>query len=47
MASLGSGIVVAVAGYATLGLLGAALVIVPTWLVFARRRAISGARTPG
>ncbi len=32
MASLGSGIVVAVAGYATLGLLGAALVIVPTWL---------------
>ena len=47
VASLGSGIVVAVAGYATLGLLGAALVIVPTWLVFARRRAISGARTPG
>jgi len=47
MASLGSGIVVAVAGYATLGLLGAALVILPAWLVFARRRAISGARAPG
>lgn len=40
-ASLGSGVVVAAAGYATLGLLGAALVVVPAWLVVARRRAVS------
>ncbi len=39
-ASLGSGVVVAAAGYATLGLLGAALVIVPTMLVIARRDAV-------
>jgi MFS family permease len=39
-ASLGSGVVVAAAGYATLGLLGAAMVIVPTMLVIARREAV-------
>ena len=41
-ASLASGVVVAMAGYTTLGLLGAALVIVPIWLVF-HRRAATGA----
>jgi MFS family permease len=46
-ASLGSGVVVAAAGYATLGILGAALVIVPVWLVLARRGAVSAARSPG
>jgi MFS family permease len=46
-ASLGSGVVVAAAGYATLGLLGAALVIVPMWLVLARREAVRAARSPG
>ena len=40
VASLGSGIVVAASSYATLGLLGAALVIVPTLLVIARRQAV-------
>jgi MFS family permease len=39
-ASLGSGVVVAAAGYATLGLLGAALVVVPVLLVIARRTAV-------
>lgn len=39
-ASLGSGVVVAYAGYATLGLLGAAIVIVPALLVVARRSAV-------
>lgn len=42
-ASLGSGLVVAVAGFTALGLLGAALVVVPAWLVFARRRAVATA----
>jgi MFS family permease len=37
-ASLSSGVVVAAAGYATLGLLGAALVIVPSWLLINRAR---------
>jgi MFS family permease len=46
-ASLGSGIVVAAASYATLGLLGAALVVVPMWLVIARRGAVSAGRSPG
>ena len=41
VASLGSGLVVAAAGYATLGLLGAALVIVPAMLVIARRSAVA------
>ncbi len=42
-ASLGSGIVVAAASYATLGLLGAGLVIVPSMLVIARRSAVQSA----
>lgn len=37
-ASLGSGVVVAVAGFTSLGLLGAAIVVVPAWLIVARRR---------
>lgn len=41
-ASLGSGVVVAAASFAALGLLGAALVVVPTLLVIARRSAVSG-----
>ena len=42
VASLGSGFVLAYAGYATLGLLGAALVVVPMLLVVARRSAVAG-----
>jgi MFS family permease len=45
-ASLGSGVVVAAAGYATLGLMGAALVFVPAWLVVARRGAVREAPGP-
>ncbi len=40
-ASLGSGVVVAGAGYATLGLMGAALVIIPTWLLISRARSVA------
>lgn len=40
-ASLGSGVVLAVAGFTTLGLIGAAIVVVPLWLVVVRRRAIA------
>ena len=46
-ASLGSGIVVAAASYTALGLLGAALIIVPAWLLLSRaasRSATAGAR---
>ena len=43
-ASLGSGVVVAAAGYTTLGLMGAAMVLIPAWLLLARRR---GARVAG
>ena len=43
IASLGSGIVLAYAGYAILGLLGAALVVGPTLLVVARRSTVTGA----
>lgn len=39
-ASIGSGVVVAVAGFTSLGLMGAALVVGPAWLVIARRRAL-------
>jgi MFS family permease len=39
-ASLGSGVVVAAASFAALGLLGAAMVIVPTVLVVSRRTAV-------
>ncbi|MEX2183866.1 MAG: MFS transporter [Chloroflexota bacterium] len=45
-ASLGSGVVVAAAGYATLGLMGAAMVVVPLWLVIARRGAVSRVSAP-
>ena len=41
-ASLGSGVVVAFASFATLGLLGAAFVVVPFLLVLARRSAVAG-----
>ena len=39
-ASLGSGIVVAAASYTALGLMGAALVVVPFWLFVSRRSRI-------
>ena len=45
-ASLGSGVVLAAAGYATLGLLGAAIVVLPVPLILARRSAVlAGATT--
>ena len=40
-ASLGSGAVVAAAGFSTLGFLGVALVLAPVWLLLNRRGAIS------
>ena len=40
-ASLGSGLVVAVASFAALGLIGAALVIGPFLLIVARRSAVA------
>lgn len=39
-ASIGSGVVVAVAGFTALGLMGAAMVVFPVWLVIVRRRAL-------
>ena len=45
VASLASGIVLATAGYAILGLLGAAMVIVPVWLLVARRAALQSSAT--
>jgi MFS family permease len=42
IASIGSGFVLAYAGYAILGLLGAALVVFPMMLVVARRSAVAG-----
>jgi len=42
-ASLGSGLVVAFASFATLGLLGAGLIVVPFLLVLARRSAVAAA----
>jgi MFS family permease len=41
VASLGSGVVVAAAGYTTLGLLGLGVVLAPVWLLVTRRQAIS------
>ena len=41
MASLGSGAVVAAAGFSTLGLIGAAIVIAPIWLLFQGRRSMA------
>ena len=46
-ASLGSGVVVAAAGYTTLGLMGAAMVLIPAWLLFTRRSAPAATRPPG
>ncbi len=43
IASLGSGLVLAAAGFAALGLMGAGLVVVPLLLVIARRSAVAGA----
>ncbi len=43
MASLGSGAVVAAAGFSTLGFLGAALVVAPVWLLLNQRRALASA----
>jgi MFS family permease len=42
-ASLGSGAVVAAAGFSTLGFLGVALVLAPVWLLLQRRNAIAAA----
>jgi MFS family permease len=42
VASLGSGVVLQYAGFAILGLLGAALVVLPMLLVIARRSAVAG-----
>jgi MFS family permease len=44
-ASLSSGIVVAVAGYTALGLLGAAMVAVPIWIVVTRHRGLAATRS--
>jgi MFS family permease len=43
VASLGSGAVVAAAGFSTLGFLGVAIVLAPVWLLLNRRRAIAAA----
>jgi MFS family permease len=40
LASLGSGAVVAAAGFSTLGFLGVAIVLAPVWLLLNRRRAV-------
>jgi MFS family permease len=45
MASLGSGAVVAAAGFSTLGILGAAIVLAPVWMLLSRRRAITAGAT--
>jgi MFS family permease len=41
MASLGSGAVVAAAGFSTLGLIGVAIVLAPLWLLLQGRRALA------
>jgi MFS family permease len=43
LASLGSGVLVASAGYATLGVLGAVLVAIPAWILTVRRGALAPA----
>jgi hypothetical protein len=43
IASLGSGVIVALAGYTGLGILGAALVAIPVWVLVQRRGAIAAA----
>jgi MFS family permease len=40
LASLGSGVLVASAGYATLGVIGAVLVVAPAWILTVRRGAL-------
>jgi MFS family permease len=45
LASLGSGAVVAAAGFSTLGFLGVAIVLAPVWLLLNRRRAIAAGAT--
>jgi MFS family permease len=45
LASLGSGVLVAAAGYATLGVLGAILVVVPAWILTIRRSSLAGTAT--
>ena len=48
LASLGSGVLVASAGYATLGVLGAILVAIPAWILTVRRGALDrAAQTAG
>lgn len=47
VASLGSGVVLATAGFAALGLLGSALVVVPAWIVLARRGRFVAVEVPG
>jgi MFS family permease len=46
VASLGSGLIVAAAGYAGLSLLGAALVAIPITVLFTQRRSLAGASAP-
>jgi MFS family permease len=41
LASLGSGVLVASAGYATLGVLGAVLVVIPAWILTVRRTSLA------
>jgi hypothetical protein len=41
VASLGSGAIVAAAGFSTLGFLGVAFVLAPVWLLLNRRHAIT------
>ena len=43
LASLGSGIVLAFASYAALGLLGAALIVIPLWIFVTRRKELIAA----
>jgi MFS family permease len=45
-ASLGSGAVVAAAGYSTLGFIGVAIVLMPVWLLVTRRNEIAAAARP-
>jgi predicted MFS family arabinose efflux permease len=47
VASLGSGVLIATAGFAALGLLGAALVVIPAWIVLARRGHLVAVEEPG
>ncbi len=46
LASLGSGVLVASAGYATLGVLGAILVVIPAWILTIRRGHLEPAIIP-